>query len=107
MIVYDLTLKVDRFAVAEWVEWMQERFLPAVMETELFEYCRVFEKQGDKRIGRTYLIQLYAQNVQRINTFLDYEEPELLKEQVEKFRGRIYVSKAYSEFIEEVRPQKV
>lgn len=106
MIVYNFTVKIDRVVVDEWVEWVQRVYIPRALDSNHFEYCRVYKLQGVEKGGKTYALHLYSKSLKDLEDFLDEDEVSLLEEQLEKFRGRVHVSKSFSNFLEEIATTK-
>ena len=58
MIIYNVTINIDAEVHDEWLKWMLEKHIPAVLATGLFIESRMsrmlIEEEGD---GITYSIQ--------------------------------------------------
>ena len=58
MILYNITNKVDHAVHDEWLGWMQQSYIPHVMESGIFEdykFCRLLGV--DESDGITYALQ--------------------------------------------------
>lgn len=103
MLVFNLLTKIDNFTQEEWITWIQQVYLKKAMDSNYFNYCRVFQVKRNEKGGRTYIIQLYAKSKEDLANFMREIEPELAEEQMEKFRGRFMVEKTFMEFLEEIK----
>lgn len=102
MIVYVLTVRVDRLIIEPWVKWMQEQYIPTAMNSGHFTKCSVYKVHRDERGGRTYALHLMSKTDEDLDQFLDNMEPTLLTEQKNEFRGRFSLNKSFLGFLEEV-----
>ena len=102
MLVYDLNIKIDKDIHEEWVEWMQQVYIPKAIESNHFEYCRVFKHQRNEKGGKTYSFHFYVKSFEDMEAFLDNEEIPLLEEHQNKFRGRYFLTKSYLDFLDEI-----
>ena len=41
MLIYNVTIKVDRIIAREWLQWLQQEHIPAIMATGCFTEYRV------------------------------------------------------------------
>jgi hypothetical protein len=86
MYLYNVTIKVDQERADEWLTWMRDIHIPAVMATGFFvenRICRLLD-EGDVD-GVTFAVQ-YTCNT--IDDFLNYKltkAPALQKDHSEKF----------------------
>ncbi|MEX0967592.1 MAG: DUF4286 family protein [Bacteroidia bacterium] len=69
MIIYNVTVQVEDEIKEDWLKWMQEKHIPAVMATGRFREHRIFEMLTHKQAGhQAYAIQYVAKSME------DYEE---------------------------------
>lgn len=102
MIVYNLTVRIDRLILEDWIKWMQDVYITEALATGHFSKCNVYKVHRDERGGRTYSIHLLSKSDEDLDQFLDNEEPKLLTDQKEKFRGRFTLNKSFLSFLEEI-----
>lgn len=61
MFIYNVTTKVSPHIHEDWVRWMKEEHIPAVMQSGCFtEYCFVKLLETDESEGPTYATQYFA-----------------------------------------------
>lgn len=61
MLIYNVTAKVDWTITEQWLEWLLEQYLPAVVQTGCFaryQFVRLLDI--DETEGPTFAIQYYA-----------------------------------------------
>ncbi|GGK88926.1 DUF4286 family protein [Rufibacter glacialis] len=65
MILFNETVNIDNTVAAEWLQWMQETHIPAVMATTFFlkyQIAKVMDEEENG--GTTYAIQYYARHME-------------------------------------------
>ncbi|CAL1520953.1 DUF4286 family protein [Chitinophaga sp. MM2321] len=70
MIIYNVTVKVATDTHLEWLSWMREEHIPAILRTGLFHdfrICRLLEQ--DDQEGPTYAIQYFTDSLENYNTY--------------------------------------
>ena len=101
MIVYNVTINIDLDAHDEWLKWMKEVHIPAVMRTGYFMDYKMLRLLGDEDSGgSTYAVQYTCKTM---NDFLAYEEhhaPALRTEYNEKFKDKFVAFRTLLEVIE-------
>ncbi|MEL6274757.1 MAG: DUF4286 family protein [Bacteroidota bacterium] len=79
MIIYNTTTKVDHSIHATWLKWMQQEYIPMVMESGYFTDYKLARLLGvDESDGITYAFQLSLAN--RV-TFNLYQQKKALHHQ--------------------------
>ena len=69
MIVYNVTVKVDRRIAAQWLKWLRQTEAPAVLATGCFDRYHLLRLLDvDDEEGPTYAVQYHAP------TYADYQE---------------------------------
>lgn len=91
MLIYNVTTKVDWSIADDWLEWMKEEHIPAVMNSGCFERHHLVKLlEVDDEEGPTYAAQYFA------NSRLQYDE--YIDNYASKFRGEV-ISKWGNKFI--------
>lgn len=68
MIIYNVTMKVDWTICEEWLQWMQNKYIPKMIDTGCFEKHQFVQLlQIDDTEGPTFAAQYYA------TTFSNYD----------------------------------
>jgi len=89
MIIYNVTVKINKSAEGEWLNWMKEIHIPALMATGDFvsnRFCRLLGAPHDDN-DVTYVIQYYCNSIEDLQHYQQNFAPALQKEYNEKFKG--------------------
>ena len=76
MIVYNVTMKVDWSIAEDWLQWMQDVYIPEIIGTGYFEkhqFVRLLDV--DETEGPTYAVQYYSVSVDRYNNYIKKYAP--------------------------------
>lgn len=89
MILYNVTVNIDKSVEKEWVNWMRNKHIPDVMGTGLFLKNEFYRLVGEvDNGGTTYSIQYFAQSMAEIDTYLEKFAQELRKDHMEKYKDK-------------------
>lgn len=70
MILYNVTVSVDKQAEQEWLQWMQQNHIPKVLATNLFEDYKMLKMlQQDEGDSQTYAIQYFLSSMENFNKY--------------------------------------
>lgn len=78
MILYNVTVAIDKRVEKEWVQWMKETHIPEVLETRQFidhKFFKVLHTEDPE--SSSYSIQYFAESMQQIEMYLNMFAPEL------------------------------
>ena len=88
MILYSVTVSIDRPYEQEWLEWMKGIFLPKMMATGRFVEYKMFRLLNGEDEGATYSIQYFTNTIQELESYLDEDAPALIQEHFQRFKDR-------------------
>jgi hypothetical protein len=89
MILYNVTLNVDKEVAEEWLHWMKEIHIPNVMATKLFLEYKIFRLlEEEDNGGITYAIQYFASSMEKIQQYQIHYAPALQAEHNKKYRDQ-------------------
>jgi hypothetical protein len=89
MIIYNVTIKVDRSIASDWLTWLQKEHIPQVLETGCFEEAVVHRLlETDDEEGPTYAIQYKAESKSQYNRYIEIFAPVLRDKSFEKWGNR-------------------
>lgn len=78
MILYNVTINIDKVVAGEWLHWMKYEHMPEVMATGLFVENKIFRLlEEEDNGGITYAVQYYADSMQDIQDYQINHAPEL------------------------------
>lgn len=101
MILYNVTVNIDADVEQDWIQWMKETHIPEVMKTGYFTENRMMKmlSEAEDETGRTYAIQYMADNLGRLEEYLEKAAPKLQKESIIKYGTKMA---AFRSVLEEV-----
>ncbi|MEO5601759.1 MAG: DUF4286 family protein [Cyclobacteriaceae bacterium] len=89
MLLYNVTVGIDKDKEQEWLDYMRNKHIQDVMNTGLFvesKMYKVLHDQHDDTIS--YSIQYFARNIENIQQYLEVFAPVLIEEHRKKFLNR-------------------
>jgi hypothetical protein len=101
MFIYNVTTNIEVNVHDEWVEWMKNIHIPAMLQTGKFEGATmsrvdVVESMG----GITYSVQYKIQNKATLERYFE-ENAEELKKQTKLFEGQFVSFRTEMEIVHE------
>ena len=69
MIIYNETIIVDEAIHKQWLNWMQNEYIPLVMETGYFQSYKILNVLDSPNEGVTYCIQYLTDDLNSYNQF--------------------------------------
>jgi hypothetical protein len=89
MLLYNVTVGIDQESEEEWLRYMKDIHIKAVMDTGMFESHKMYKVLHDSEDGTiSYSIQYFAKSINHIQQYLEQFAPALVKEHREKFINR-------------------
>lgn len=99
-IVYNVTNKVSHLIHREWLKWMQEHHIPAVLATGCFIKASVLRlKDVDDSEGPTYAIQYYAASETDYERYLSNFATALRQETIDKWGDQFIAFRTLMEIV--------
>lgn len=84
MIIYNVTVNIEKKYEQDWLQWMREQHIPDVMSTGLFQKSRLFKVMVEEEQGITYSIQYEVRDRETLQLYQEVYAPKLQAE----FRAR-------------------
>ena len=89
MILYNVTIKIDKVVAEEWLEWMKTKHIPDVMNTGYFQEYKVCEiLHDDDDGGINYAFQYFAKNMEDFQTYQREHAKALQKEVATRYPNK-------------------
>ncbi len=89
MLLYNVTVGIDRDIELEWLQWMKEIHMQRVLDTGMFEYAKIYKVLHDQEDGTiSYSVQYFAPSINHVNMYLEKFAPTLIEEHKARFNGR-------------------
>jgi hypothetical protein len=84
--IYNVTIKIDEAVATDWMQWMTEEHIPAMLGTKCFNsYKMVQVLELDDEDGPTYAIQYFADSLEDYKKYINEFAPGLRKDSIEKW----------------------
>lgn len=100
MIIYNVTVSVDKPIAAEWLEWMQTKHIPDVMATGMFVEYRILKVVTGENSDMTYAIQYTLESHQKLEDYQTRFAPALQKDHLEKYGDKAVAFRTVLEIID-------
>ncbi|MDQ6610576.1 MAG: DUF4286 family protein [Bacteroidota bacterium] len=102
MIIYNVTVKVDRAIAAAWLLWLTEEHIPEVLQTGCFTHYKIVQLlEVDDSEGPTYAIQYTAESKADYNRYIEIYSPLLRQKSIDKWGGRFIAFESVMRVIEQ------
>jgi len=105
MIIYNVTINIDKNLESQWRSWMQEKHIKEVLATGKFikaKFIKVLvEEQADTT---TYCVQYFTKNKQQLDSYYLENAPNLREESIKLFGDKMLAFRTELEILEEIYP---
>jgi hypothetical protein len=89
MFLFNETIGIDKAVEQEWLSWMKEQHIPAVMNTHMFTGSKIYKVLHDNEDETvSYSVQYFAASIDNVQQYLDVFAPALLEALHKKFKDR-------------------
>jgi len=88
MIIYNVTISIDKEVENHWLDWMKNTHIPNVMQKELFIDCEISRVLAVEAGGYTYAIAYSCKNMRDYEKYQNEFAPKLQAEHINKFAGK-------------------
>lgn len=103
MVVYNVTISLDKTVEQDWVEWMRTVHIPDVLKSECFTECRLMRVHGEEEGGVTYACQYVAKSEDAYNVYQQLFAPKLQHEHATRYQGKFAAFRTNLTIIEEFK----
>ena len=89
MLLYNITIGIDREVEGEWLQWMKAEHIPEVMKTNLFydfKIYKVLQDQDEDNIS--YSVQYLAQTLDHVTLYFEKFAPSILEKLRLRFKDK-------------------
>lgn len=89
MMLYNVTIAIDKPEEARWLIWMRDRHIPAVLNTGYFtdfKMYKVLQDQGDD--STSYSLQFFATSIKNVIVYLETAAPAIMQELQLEFKDQ-------------------
>ncbi len=88
MIIYNVTISVDKTIHDEWFRWMKDVHIPKVMATGFFLEQKMYKVLVDDDSGITYCIQYTCANRADLDEYQREHSPALQKTHTDRYKDK-------------------
>ncbi|HYG04390.1 MAG TPA: DUF4286 family protein [Chryseosolibacter sp.] len=100
MLLYNVTVGVDKDVEQDWLVWIKSHHIPAVLNTGLFESSKVYKILHDQEDGTvSYSIQFFSTHIEKVTEYLQVFAPKLIEDHRQQFANKHVV---FQTLLEEV-----
>ena len=101
MFIYNVTTKINRSIHDPWLKWMQQKHMPALMETNCFVSYQLLKLHDlDDIEGPTYIAQYFAESKALYNRYIELYADEFRKEYINKWGNNFIAFRTLLEVVE-------
>ncbi len=101
MLLYNVTVKIEKEINNEWLAWMKDSHIPKVMATGLFldhRIMRLLEPVDSD--GFTYTIQYFCESQNQFQEYRNKHASELQADHSKQFQGKYVVFRTVLEKVD-------
>jgi hypothetical protein len=89
MLLYNVTIGIDKDKEAEWLAYMREKHIRDVMNTGMFVKSKMYKVLHDQDEGTiSYSVQYFARSIDDVQKYLEVFAPVLIEEHRKKFANQ-------------------
>ena len=100
MIIYNVTLNIDKSVHQEWLEWVKEH-IPQVLATGKFKEAKLTKVLVEDNESKTYSIQYRAHSREALETYYTEHSERLKQEGLKRFGDKVLSFRTELELIDE------
>lgn len=89
MILYNVTIGIDKEIEPEWVAWMKSEHIPEVLQTGIFlshKFYKVLSHEDEQTVS--YCIQYFTPGIEQFNIYLKEHAPSLIEKHRARFKDK-------------------
>ena len=100
MIVYNVTIKIEKDVADEWLRWLVEEHIPSIINTGCFTDARVLRLlETDESEGLTYAIQYYANGQENYNDYIENFAGQMRQQSFDKWGNKFIAFRSLMEVV--------
>jgi phosphoribosylamine-glycine ligase len=90
MIYYNVTVNIHESVHDQWMQWMQEKHIKAVLATGKFSAARMVKVLVEEELGgQTYAIQYTTESKEMLERYYQEDAPRLREEGAQLFGDKM------------------
>ena len=100
MIIYNVTIKVEKGIAAEWLQWLKEEHIPAIVDTGCFTHATILHLvDADDEEGITYAVQYHAASKVLYNRYIEQFADSMRKQGKDKWGDKFVAFRTLMEVV--------
>lgn len=100
MIIYNVTVNVEKAIEDEWVSWMKEKHIPDILSTGFFHDYKMLRLLNEtENEGETYAVQYFTDELDKLETYMVEAAPKLREEHFAKFQDKCVSFRTFLETV--------
>lgn len=100
MIIYNITIKVEKQIADDWLQWMLNEHINDIMQTKCFvDFKLVRLLDVDDSEGPTYAVQYYAESKSDYNRYIQLHSSEMRKRSFDKWKDQFIAFRSVMEVV--------
>jgi hypothetical protein len=104
MIIYNVTVKINKEVAEEWLQWMRNHHIPKVLASGAFIKSRISHLNLQESDGETFAIQYDCFSHDVLNQYMIHHAPALQKEHIDRYQGQFVAFRTVLDVVEEIYP---
>ncbi len=101
MLLYNVTVTVDKDVHEDWLQWMRQTHIPDVMSTGMFRSYRISRLLGHEHDeSEIYSIQYLVQDMPTLVRYQNDFAPALQKDHLARYDGKFAVFRTVMELVD-------
>lgn len=100
MIIYNVTVKIEKDVEREWLHWMKTQHIPDVMSTGLFKEYRLGKVLMEDPEGTNYSIQYLCENMEKLHTYQEEHAKALQEEHTDRYKNKFVAFRTLLEVVD-------
>ena len=101
MIVYNVTVNIDKSIVDDWLTWMQEIHIPEVMNTGIFLKSQIHRVITKDDTGSTFAIAYTCPSMKDLHQYQINFAKELQQQHISRYGDKVVAFRTLMEIIQE------
>ena len=101
MIIYNVTVKLEKEIAMEWLDWMKQEHIPEMLATGKFSRALMSRVMVEEPMGGiTYSVQYTAENREMLQRYYEEDAPEM-RAKSKPFEGKFVAFRTELEVVSE------
>ena len=107
MLIYNVTTNIEEAAHLQWLQWMKQRHIPAVLSTGKFLSAKFTKVMVEEDMGGvTYSVQYTLEDKATLERYYEEDAPRLREEVQQHFAGQLVSFTTELEVVDEFFVQR-